>query len=195
MRFIIHDWADAYAKKILKHLRASALPSTKLILYDFLVPYAASTGGLFSDIPGSQVPVAPYPLLPNLGNVSNQTVLVDLQVLIWQSNYRSSSLQGDFLDDGCNELANWTVYWPCQRYGMEIGIHRLQFQECNAGYPKLPCVCVCFDVPNMYLTRSGLTKCLTYLIPVTRNLSQSSSCNYITDSKMLFIPTIKLSSV
>ena len=82
MRFIIHDWADAYAKKILKHLRASALPSTKLILYDFLVPYAASTGGLFSDIPGSQVPVAPYPLLPNLGNVSNQTVLVDLQVLI-----------------------------------------------------------------------------------------------------------------
>ncbi|KIM80118.1 hypothetical protein PILCRDRAFT_535803 [Piloderma croceum F 1598] len=82
MRCIIHDWADGYAKKILKHLRASALPSTKLILYDYLVPYAASTGGLFSEIPGSQVPVAPYPLLPNLGSVSNQIVLVDLQMMV-----------------------------------------------------------------------------------------------------------------
>jgi hypothetical protein len=82
MRLIIHGWADAYAKRILKHLRASALPSTKLIVHDFLVPYAASTEGLFSEIPGSQVPDAPYPLLPNLGTVSNQTVMLDLQVLL-----------------------------------------------------------------------------------------------------------------
>jgi hypothetical protein len=81
MRSITHDWPDAYAKKILKHLRAAAQSSTKLILHDFLVSYAASTGGLFSEIPGSQVPVAPYPLLPNLGTVSNQTLMVDLQVL------------------------------------------------------------------------------------------------------------------
>jgi hypothetical protein len=80
LRWIMHDWPDAYAKKILKHLRASAQPSTKLLLCDFLVPYAAPSNNLFSEIPGSEVPAAPYPLLANLGTVSNFTVMSDLQV-------------------------------------------------------------------------------------------------------------------
>jgi hypothetical protein len=80
LRGIIHDWPDAYARKILKHLRASAQSDTKLILNDFLVPYAADSNNLFSDIPGADVPRAPYPLLANLGTVSNRTVMVDLQV-------------------------------------------------------------------------------------------------------------------
>ena len=82
LRFVTHDWADKYAKQILKHLRASAQPSTKLIFNDFLVPYAGPTKGQFSDIPGSEMPPAPYPLMPNLGTVSNQSVLFDMQVLI-----------------------------------------------------------------------------------------------------------------
>jgi hypothetical protein len=80
LRGVIHDWPDAYARKILKHLRASAQSDTKLILNDFLVPYAADSNNLFSDIPGADVPRAPYPLLANLGTVSNRTVMVDLQV-------------------------------------------------------------------------------------------------------------------
>jgi hypothetical protein len=86
LRFITHDWPDAYAKRILKQLRASAQTSTKLVLNDFLVPYAASSDELFSEISGSKVPTAPYPLLPNLGTVSNQTVMADLQVLVASSS-------------------------------------------------------------------------------------------------------------
>lgn len=82
LRGVIHDWPDAYAKKILKHLRASAQSYTKLFLNEFLVPYAASSGNLFSEIPGADVPPAPYPLLGNLGPVSNPTVRNDLQVFL-----------------------------------------------------------------------------------------------------------------
>jgi len=81
LRFIMHDWADKYAKPILKQLRGSAQPSTKLILCDFLVPYAAYSNDLFSDVPGANVPAAPYPLLANLGTVSNQAVQLDLQMM------------------------------------------------------------------------------------------------------------------
>jgi hypothetical protein len=79
LRGVVHDWPNVYAKKILKQLRASAQSSTKLVLNDFLVPYAAPSN-LFSEIPGAKVPTAPYPLLANLGAVSNQTVMIDLQV-------------------------------------------------------------------------------------------------------------------
>jgi hypothetical protein len=82
MRYITHDWPDAYAKNILKQLRASAQSSTTLVLCDYLVPYAASSNDIFSEIPGAEVTTAPYPLLPNLGTVSNQTVMGDLQVFV-----------------------------------------------------------------------------------------------------------------
>lgn len=81
VRFVIHNWADAYAKKILRHLRDSAQPFTKLIISDILVSYAAPSNHLFSDIPGAEVPPAPYPLLPNLGAVSNRTMNTDLQMM------------------------------------------------------------------------------------------------------------------
>lgn len=82
LRFITHDWPDAYAKKILTQLRASAQLSTKLILCDFLVPYATSSNDLFSEISGSETPTSPYPLLPNLGVVSNHIMMSDLQMMV-----------------------------------------------------------------------------------------------------------------
>jgi hypothetical protein len=82
MRYITHDWPDAYVKKILQQLRVSAQSLTTLILCDYLVPYAAPSNDLFSGIPGAKVPTAPYPLLPNLGTISNQTLMGDLQVFI-----------------------------------------------------------------------------------------------------------------
>jgi hypothetical protein len=81
MRYITHDWPDAHAKKILKQLRVAAQLYTKLILYEFLVPYATPSNAEFSHIPGAEVPIPPFPLLPNLGPVSNVTMLADLQVL------------------------------------------------------------------------------------------------------------------
>jgi hypothetical protein len=118
LRGVIHDWPDAYARKILKHLRASAQSDTKLILNEFLVPYAADINNLFSDIPGADVPSAPYPLLANLGPVSNSTVLTDLQV--YTASFRTlrapavwQSLMQLFADDGYRQRTgtyDWAVY-------------------------------------------------------------------------------------
>jgi hypothetical protein len=80
LRGVIHDWPDAYTRKILKHLRASAQSDTKLILNNFMVPYAAYSNNLFLDIPGADVPPAPYLVLANLSTVSNIAVMADLQV-------------------------------------------------------------------------------------------------------------------
>jgi hypothetical protein len=67
-------------KIILKELRAAAQPFTKLILSNYLVLYASSSGNLSSDIPGADVPSPPYPLLRNTGDANNRTVVADLQV-------------------------------------------------------------------------------------------------------------------
>jgi len=40
MRFIIHDWPDAESKKIMQTVRDAAGPSSKLILWENVVPYA-----------------------------------------------------------------------------------------------------------------------------------------------------------
>jgi hypothetical protein len=80
LHLIIHDWPDPYARNILKQLCASAQPSTKLIIHDNLVLYAAPSNNLFSEIPGSEVPTVPYLLLPNLGTISNTLLMADLQV-------------------------------------------------------------------------------------------------------------------
>lgn len=77
---IIHDWPDAYAKRILTRLRTAAQPSTQLIICDFLVPYATSSNDRFPDVSGSYVAPAPYPLLPNAGYVSKTAVTGDLAV-------------------------------------------------------------------------------------------------------------------
>jgi hypothetical protein len=79
---VIHDWPDAYTRKILKHLHASAQSDTKLILNDFLVPYVAYSNNHFLDIPGADVPPAPYPLLANLGTVSNIAIMAVFQVFL-----------------------------------------------------------------------------------------------------------------
>jgi hypothetical protein len=83
LRGVTHDWPDTYVKIILKELRAAAQPFTKLILSDYLVLYASSSGNLFSDIPGADVPSPPYPLLRNTGDANNRTVVADLQVCVF----------------------------------------------------------------------------------------------------------------
>jgi hypothetical protein len=103
LRFIMHDWPDAYAKTILKLLRASAQPSTKLLLCDVLVPYAAPSNNQFSDIPGSEVPAVPYPLLANLGTASNMAVMLDLQVFVVSFNKA--------LDGHCGKQLTWSTYF------------------------------------------------------------------------------------
>jgi len=80
---ILHDWPDTNARKILTYLRHAAQPYTTLIVCDILVPYAASSNNEFPDIPGCAVAPAPYPLLPNAGNIINQAVMADMQVIAY----------------------------------------------------------------------------------------------------------------
>lgn len=79
LRFICHDWADPYAKKILKSLRASATPETKLVTVDCIVPYSCSAA-ITEEIPGAALPPVPAPLLPSLGKVNSLAYQLDLQV-------------------------------------------------------------------------------------------------------------------
>jgi hypothetical protein len=80
LRFISHDWPTKSMKKVLTQLRASAQPTTKLLLLDTLIPYAAPSINEFPDIPGSRNPPVPEPLLPNLGIASSIVYFVDMQV-------------------------------------------------------------------------------------------------------------------
>ncbi|EJD51549.1 O-methyltransferase [Auricularia subglabra TFB-10046 SS5] len=83
MRYIVHDWADSYARRILQKLRDAAGPGTKLVLVEEILAYACAMDGdsLTAAIPGARGAAAPKPLLPNLGIVNLSSYLRDLQML------------------------------------------------------------------------------------------------------------------
>jgi len=81
-RMIMHDYGKTYATKILKHLREAATPNTKLLIIDQIVPYACKVEDDYRNIIGSEGPVHPKPLLPNLGEANSVAYFGDLQMLI-----------------------------------------------------------------------------------------------------------------
>lgn len=81
MRFIMHDWPNEQAKKILKHLGDAAQPSTKLMLLDIIVPYSTLGDADVLDAPiDAPTSPIPYPLLANLGIASMHMVAMDMHV-------------------------------------------------------------------------------------------------------------------
>ncbi|TFK34635.1 O-methyltransferase [Crucibulum laeve] len=77
LRYITHDWSDEFAQKILQHLRNAAQPSTKLVINDYVIPYACH-----SEEQDHFTPLAPpKPLLPNFGAASAHPYMVDLQMM------------------------------------------------------------------------------------------------------------------
>ncbi|KAI0085840.1 S-adenosyl-L-methionine-dependent methyltransferase [Irpex rosettiformis] len=86
LRFILHNLSDKYATILLKHLRAIAKSSTKLIVVDYVVEHACLTPrNLDSEsqdtIPGAAAPAAPSPLLPNYGLAGALTYQMDMIML------------------------------------------------------------------------------------------------------------------
>ncbi|EJD34093.1 S-adenosyl-L-methionine-dependent methyltransferase [Auricularia subglabra TFB-10046 SS5] len=82
LRFIVHDWADSYAAKILRRLREAAAPTTKLMLIERIIPYAckANDAEYRKSIPGTEDDsVVPKPLLQNLGVVNLNGYLAEIQ--------------------------------------------------------------------------------------------------------------------
>ncbi|KZV83651.1 S-adenosyl-L-methionine-dependent methyltransferase [Exidia glandulosa HHB12029] len=79
IRHCVHNWADAYAVKILQHLRNAAQPSTRLVVAEHILPYACAASVLDarSDIPGASLEPVPEPLLANLGRVCGNACSLD----------------------------------------------------------------------------------------------------------------------
>ncbi|KIM81164.1 hypothetical protein PILCRDRAFT_8864 [Piloderma croceum F 1598] len=75
LRFITHDWPTEYARKILKHLGDAALPTTKLVIMDNIVPYSVPGNS------GTGASSVPYPLLANLGRVNFHSVRIDMHMM------------------------------------------------------------------------------------------------------------------
>jgi len=80
MRSILHDWPDEKCVQILRILREAASPSSRVVVFDMLVPYACKYDGPFAEAIGVQH--APYPLLPNLGlGAGGFVTMVDMQMM------------------------------------------------------------------------------------------------------------------
>jgi hypothetical protein len=68
--------------KILKRLRDAALPHTKLVIGDYIIPYACLDDTDASVLPGAARTLAPAPLLANLGRGSAFAYFLDMAVNI-----------------------------------------------------------------------------------------------------------------
>ncbi|KAF8492246.1 S-adenosyl-L-methionine-dependent methyltransferase [Gautieria morchelliformis] len=79
LKQIMHDWSDAYCAKILIRLRASAIPTTKLLILDSIMPFTCHDPSADNDsrIPGAVPKEAPAPLLANFGAVSELIYCAD----------------------------------------------------------------------------------------------------------------------
>ncbi|KAH8980527.1 S-adenosyl-L-methionine-dependent methyltransferase [Lactarius deliciosus] len=80
LRMILHDWADEYCLKILKHLRAAAGPKTQLVIVEQLIACACDEPATH-EIPGAELPAPPKPLLPNLGRADSTAHAMDVMML------------------------------------------------------------------------------------------------------------------
>ncbi|KAF8577508.1 S-adenosyl-L-methionine-dependent methyltransferase [Ramaria rubella] len=84
LKQITHDWADKYCIKFLTRLRESAMPSTKLLLLDSIMPYSCHDPAADSNsrIPGIVSHEAPAPLLANFGAVNETIYNADINMFI-----------------------------------------------------------------------------------------------------------------
>ncbi|KAJ7906790.1 S-adenosyl-L-methionine-dependent methyltransferase [Mycena leptocephala] len=69
LRYIVHNWSDPYARKILTHLRGAATRDTTLVVVDHILPYACPQETIPPDVAAlsEALDTAAPPLLPNFG--------------------------------------------------------------------------------------------------------------------------------
>ncbi|KAH9054233.1 S-adenosyl-L-methionine-dependent methyltransferase [Lactarius vividus] len=77
---VLHDWADEYCIKILKHLRVAAGPKTQLVIVEQPIACACDEPAVH-EIPGAQLPAPPKPLLPNMGRAGSAAHTTDTMML------------------------------------------------------------------------------------------------------------------
>ncbi|EKM56174.1 uncharacterized protein PHACADRAFT_196229 [Phanerochaete carnosa HHB-10118-sp] len=79
--YVLHDWSDKYASKILLRLRDAAQPATKLVVMDIIVDYMCHDSGAVADISGATKPQAPEPLLPYADSAASFTYSLDISMM------------------------------------------------------------------------------------------------------------------
>lgn len=82
LRQVLHDWSDAHSVSILRQLRDSAGPDTKLIIAENIMEYACEESSLtnLGVNVSSATKTHPAPLLPNSGAASMYTYYIDFVV-------------------------------------------------------------------------------------------------------------------
>ncbi|KAJ8519047.1 hypothetical protein ONZ45_g3949 [Pleurotus djamor] len=92
LKQILHDWSDEYCVKILSHLRNAAIPQTKLVIMDSIMPFACHDPSADDkdSLQGVSTKEAPYPLLANYGAVNNMGYYADIDMfLLFNSQERT----------------------------------------------------------------------------------------------------------
>jgi len=80
---VLHDWSDEYGLKILKQLRGSATPDTKIVCVEMILPYAChdTEEDSCDGITGLAHVKAQKPLLANWGAVNSFIYQADVALL------------------------------------------------------------------------------------------------------------------
>ncbi|THU85060.1 S-adenosyl-L-methionine-dependent methyltransferase [Dendrothele bispora CBS 962.96] len=95
MKGILHNWPDSYNGIILRNLREAAMSSTKLIIIDYVIPYACQFSHETEDSFEEDVNVdaAPEPLLPNYGPLNDQVYTLDMDMMYYFNAQEHTILQ------------------------------------------------------------------------------------------------------
>ena len=82
MKNVLHDWSDNHCISILRHLRDSAGPDTKLVIQENVMEYACQDSPLTNQgvSVSSATQAHPAPLLPNAGQAALFTYYIDFVV-------------------------------------------------------------------------------------------------------------------
>jgi hypothetical protein len=100
LRYIVHNWPDVRAIEILGLLRKAALPTTRLVIIEKILPLASSEEGSDAkEIPGAARPSAPAPLLPNWGIASAELYFYDITVRVNFQPIRIAQIPQSHTDD------------------------------------------------------------------------------------------------
>ncbi|KAJ7327940.1 S-adenosyl-L-methionine-dependent methyltransferase, partial [Mycena albidolilacea] len=80
LRYIMHNWPDARVAALFQNLRATAQPTTQLVIIEKILSVAAAPSADEASIPGAARPSAPAPLLPNWGVGKAEFYFYDMAV-------------------------------------------------------------------------------------------------------------------
>lgn len=87
LRMILHDWSDKLAVKLLRNLRETAGPNTRLLIIDNIMKFACEA----LDESNESSTRVPKPLLPNLGGANQLAYEVDMVVSFLSQCTRAQS--------------------------------------------------------------------------------------------------------